>query len=215
MIALLRYAFVKSWREHLLSGLILAPFVLLFVPVIGIAVEDMISKTGNYPRPPRLSAAAFSSGLTWGSMVLATISAATGGFWIFRREIATREIGVFILATRAWTIALAATAFGALVSISVFLVSIGAVRIITGQFPPHIVRTGLFAIFACIALSALGAALVSLSPDVNMMVPLYAITLGVAIYAVESKQVFLASLLAAAAFLVGTSAVLMRRRCAT
>lgn len=215
MIALLRYAFLKSSRENLLSGLITGPLVALFVPVFGMAAGRVVAQMTGGMMPPRVSGASISSGLTGAAMVLAAISAATGGFWILRREVATREIGLFALATRFGTISLAATTYGALIASSVYLVSIGLVRIITGQFPPDIVAISIFTILTCIALSALGSALVALSPDANMMVPLYALTLGTLIFTDQAMKLYSAPLVVAAVLLLGTSAVLMRRRCAT
>lgn len=222
MIALLRYAFLKSARENFLAAIFAGPVIMLVAPVLGIAVMLTVSGRGAYPlRLPGLSATSTSAGMTWAALMLATISAATGGFWIFRREVVTRDIGVFVLAKPPRMIALAATTYGASVAISAYLISVAFTGIMTGGLPPVIGTQVGLAILSCVATSALGAALVTLSTDTTMMIPLYAMTIWLTVLLVESdillesRMVFLLTTLVTTALLVEASAFLLRRRCAT
>jgi hypothetical protein len=214
MRALLRYAILKSAREKLLAALLVAPAVMLVAPFLGGLAAAALMGPGSALRPKDFGTTQWAGMMATVGAVISSLSAGVGGFWIFRREMANHSLGSFALASRPHAIALAATIYGTAAGMLSFLILAGCTTILTQHLPPH--GTVFVAAFvSSLAASALGAALITVSSETTMLVPVYAGSLLVSILLVTTKgTTFLLAALAASALLVTASSMLMRRRCA-
>lgn len=217
MIALLRYAFLKSSRDEFLKRLIMAPLFLLMEPLIGTASYHIYQGTIHYPLeldrnvPPAATALA----LIHAALVLSSLAAAIGSFWIFRREVATRDIGLFLLASRSRTMAMAAAAYGALSGLAVFVASLILVGAATAHLVPNMAMHSLFATLSCMTAAVIGVSLVAISSDITMLVPVIAgaVALGVLLW--QPRMWWSLPITVTIVILTAASAALLRRRCAT
>ncbi len=97
MMAILRYAFLKSWRDRSLLALMIWPVLGAMAPWMAFT----IAAANGEPRPsPMQVAEILQINIGASAMVLGSIFA----FWTFRGEIANRSIGAFLFPTRPLTI---------------------------------------------------------------------------------------------------------------
>jgi hypothetical protein len=213
MMALLRYALLKSAREKFLAALLVAPAVMLVAPFLGGLAAAALMGPGSALRPKDFGTTHWAGMMATVGAVISSLSAGVGGFWIFRREMANHSLGSFALAARPHAIALAATIYGTAAGMASFLILAGCTSILTGHLPPH-ATVFLFALVSSLAASALGAALITVSSETTMLVPVYAGSLVIAMLVATKGTIFLLAALAASVLFAAASSMLMRRRCA-
>lgn len=209
MIALLRYMFLKSWRDRSLIAFTLFSAGSMLTARIGIAVVELI-------RGVRLMDESFGPdmmpGLVFGSVTMATIAS----FWVLRVEIRDWSIGSVLLAVRAPLIASAVTIYAVLIGMVSFLLSIPMVGT---QVPRDIGSFGnlvSFTILSLIVGGASGIAIAAVSPEPPMIIVACAavITIIVAAFTViESAAI--AGAVVATVLLIATTSLLLERRCAS
>lgn len=216
MNALLRYALVKSWRDHLLYGLLVSPTVITCAPLLGIAMFDAVRGHGAFPlRGSATSPAAAAALLGICNVVISAIVAAVGAFTIFRSEVANRSVGLFLLARHPRAVSMASTVYGFFAGVSSYVVARSVIALLTRSQPPDTRPELLIAVIAAVAGSALGSALVAISPEMIVLVPAYAGSVIVAAFLLRSPNlVWIGGVLATAALLVTFTPILLRRRCA-
>jgi hypothetical protein len=219
MMALLRYAFLKSAREKFLVALLISPAVMLLAPLLGVAALALLQGHGTWPLSidPRWPPFATSRLMASVGVMLSAISAGAGGFWIFRRERANHSLGSFALAIQTRAIALAATIYGSFAGIVSFLLVVACATALTSCVPPNVWITFAMSIASSLFASALGTALVALSSEASMLMPLYAGSVLVSLLLLNAKNhlFFVAMAAAGAVLLTAGASILMRRRCAT
>jgi hypothetical protein len=216
MKALLRYAFVKSSREHLLFGLLLAPMVMTTVPMLGIGLLLAVRGQGLFPLHfPEYSPESTAGFLGICAVVLSAIVAAVGAFSIFRSEVANRTVGLFFLAKYPRAVSLASTVYGLLAGVASYVLASAGIRVLTDSPPPGDRSELLIAVIAAMAGSALGSALVAISPEMIVLVPAYAGAILVAIVLLDSTDMRSFIIIPAiAVVLTAFAPILLRRRCA-
>jgi hypothetical protein len=214
MIALLHYALLKSAREKFLAALLAGPAVMIVAPFLGALVGALLGAPGTALRPSDFGRTEWAGMMAAAGVMISSLSAGAGGFWIFRREMANRSLGLFVLAARPRAIALAATIYGAAAGMAAFLIIVACTAVLTRHLPPD--GMVFLAAFVCtLAASALGAVLITVSPEKGMLVPLYAGSIAMSVLVTRSKgNTYLLAVLAAGLLLAATAAMLMRRRCA-
>lgn len=217
MTALLRYAFLKTAREQLLAGLLLAPTVIFLAPLTGIAIYMAAIGRPFFPFvlhpefPPPETARIFGEVL----LALGALVAAIVAFRVFRSEVAVRGLGCFILASPPPALAAATTLFGTLVGTVAYLIATALLAAVT-LTPPQDFAKRLAIAIACAALSAaLGALLVGFSIEYSILVVGYLGAVGISVLLLERSTVLaLAATLAGAVVLTIVSDFVWRRRCA-
>lgn len=216
MNALLRYAIVKSSREHLLFGLLLTPAVMIAAPMLGIGVLHALRGEPVYPfRGGNESPESTAAVLGAGAVLLSAIVSAVGAFSIFRSEVANRTAGLFFLARNPRAVSAASTIYGLLASVVSYLAARSVIVLLTGSQPPAERPELLIAVIAAMAGSALGSALVAISPETGVLVPGYVGAIFVAGRLLESPGRAAFALVLATAFVVmALTPILLRRRCA-
>lgn len=216
MKALLRYAIVKSSREHLLFGLLLTPLVMTSVPLLGVNLLFALRGQASFPlHGPQDSPAGTAAFLGVCAVVISAIVAAVGAFLIFRTEVANRTVGLFFLARYPRAVSLASTVYGLLAGVTSYLLARIGIAFLTRSQPPSDRPELLIAVIAAIAGSALGSALVAVSPERIVLVPAYAGAIFVADVLLQSTDMRLFIIVPAIAVLLAAFApILLRRRCA-
>jgi hypothetical protein len=217
MTALLRYAILKSMRENLLIAVLISPAVLLASPLLVTAGLDLVEGRATYPFAiVTISPAASSELLIAIAVAVSSLAAGAGSFWIFRPEAANRSIGFFLLAARPRAIALTATIYGACAGIASYLLALACVVVLTSHLHSHGWMFFSFVVVNSLFASALGTALVGISPEVTMLVPGYAGSMAVSFLLLNTKgpMVILVLTVAGALLLITAASMLVRRRCA-
>lgn len=208
MIAILRYLYLKSWRDRSLVALTLFTPGSWFVAMIVIRSVEMIR--GRRIVDPEIGREwlAISAGGTAMMVAIAT-------FWVLRLEIGDRSIGSLILAIRSPLIALSVTIYGFTVGIASMFLCVAELGIDVpreiGSFPNLLIRASCSYLLA----AALGITMASISPAPAMVVPTWVLTsfIVVGTFEIENLSIFAAFLLLIPVFLATTSLIL-ERRCA-
>lgn len=217
MIALLHYALLKSSRERFLYALIFSPAIMILAPLLGVTGYHAFRRETIFPVTfdLRQSALSTSREMTIVSVVLCSLAAAGGGFWIFRREAANRSLGFLALAVRPQAIAVAATIYGALAGAVSFLVMLLCTVALTTAVPLDVVPLFTAAVLACAVSSALGVTLMAWSSDTTMLFPVYGGALAVVVTILNGRNTLIwAAAIAATLMLTLAASRLMRRQCA-
>ncbi|HXG58530.1 MAG TPA: hypothetical protein VNL91_05880 [Thermoanaerobaculia bacterium] len=208
MIALLHYAFLKSWRDRSLPAFTLFTAGTFLMTRIAISAVGMI-------RGQRIVDDFFYRDLPTIAAVSSAMMAGLAGFWTLRLEIADRSIGSFVLAARSVLMAAAITVYAACVGFSSFLFAIP----ITGiRVPPEVGSFGnLMLLAACssVVAGAFGLAMATISPEPPMVVPTWigVIAIIIATFELIEPVAFVGSIILLALLLTMTS-LLLERRCA-
>ena len=216
MIALLRYAIVKSWRDRTLAASLLAPAVMIFAPLMTIGLLGMATGNTGFPfvyapRNPYGTAATFISGA---AVIISTLSAGVSAFLIFRVEVATRSIGLFFLSGHTRAVSAAATIYGTFAGIVSYALAMLVAIGLTFELPNHLGRDVAVLVVASCAASAAAALMVALSADTTMLVPVYAAGATLSIALLQMHQIKLLAITLAAALAVATIApIVLRRTC--
>lgn len=213
MIALLRYALLKSRRDHSLTGFLMVPII---VPVAALAGVTL-GKGWHYPffMDQRLSPvqnATFAANI---SMAAAILFASIAAFWTFRPEILSKSIGSFVFAARPLTIAMSLILFGAAIGFFGWIGSLVLIRVFTAALPAHAGVMVLKVAILTLGASAAGALTVTVSAQPATIVASYLASL-VLIGLLQNTRISTQLAVAAGILVISTclSAVLLERRCA-
>jgi hypothetical protein len=215
MSALLRYALMKSTREHLLAGLLLAPLVLAIAPMLGLAAINLFRGWPVYPfhLPDATPEKTFE---IFGVVVLivSALAAGVGAFWIFRSEIASRAVHFFFLAQHPRAVPAASATYGFIAGVIAYSIACTAITLLTGAASLNAARDLAIAVASIWIASALGSLFVAISSEAAILVVLYAGVLAASTALLQHANVLrvvIAVLVAAA--LLPAAAIVLRRRC--
>ena len=209
MSAILRYLFVKSWRDRSLIAFSVFTAGSILIPRVAIALVEAfrgrhIVEEGWVRDLVPVSAAA--------SMIMATMAA----FWVLRQEIGDRSIASIVLAARASVIAVAVTIYATLVGLASLLFALPIVGI---HMPRELGSFGGFlgiAVCTFVIAGSLGLAMATISPEPPMLVPAFALAallVGTAFNVGKASTVAVGGVLVTA-ILLTISSRMMERRCA-
>jgi hypothetical protein len=217
MSALLRYALMKSKREHLLASLLLAPLVLAVSPMLGVAANNMFRGGPVYPfHLPQMTPESTLEIFGTVVLVVSALVAGAGAFWIFRSEIASRAVHFFFLAQHPRAVSAASAIYGFVTGVLAYGIALTALRLLTGAPQQHFARDLVVAVVSIWIGSALGSLFVAISSEAAILVLLYAGVVAASTTLLRTANVIrvVIAILAAAALLQAASIVL-RRRCAS
>jgi hypothetical protein len=217
MSALLRYAFMKSTRDHLLPGLLLAPLVLVCAPLFGMAFVALSRGEPVYPlHLPDGSPQQTSEIFGVVAVVVSALVAGIGSFWVFRSEIASRTVHFFFLAHPPRTVSAASAIYGFIAGVLACGISRTAIMVLTATPQEHAARDFAVAAVSAWIASALGALLVAISSEAAILVIVYAVVLAATTQLQRSATLFpLAIAILFGAALLQGAAVVLRWRCAS
>lgn len=216
MSALLRYAIVKSYRDHFLAQLVLAPLVIAVSPMLGVAVIGAIRGDSFFPLHVPSATPEFTNSIF--SILTGFTSAFVGGvgaFWIFRSEIASRAVNFFFLARHPRAVSGASTLYGFVAGLLAFFVARSSIAVLTASPQPG--SKELLTVTASILIgSALGSLLVAISAEPAILVPVYAGVLISSIALLKSADVLrIGAAVVFALVLTQAAPIVLRRRCAS
>ena len=217
MSALLRYAIMKSMRDHLLAGLLLAPLVLASAPMLGMAVGSMFRGEPVYPfHVPESSPQGTFDTFGVVAMIVSALVAGIGAFWIFRSEIASRAVHFFFLAHPPRAVSATSAIYGFVVGLLAYSISRTAITLMTAAPQPHAARDFAVAAVAIWIGSALGSLLVAISSEAAILVIAYAVVIVATVQLLQSVTVVRMGIaILFAAVLLQAAAIVLRRRCAS
>jgi hypothetical protein len=214
--ALLRYAMVKSLREHLLAGLVLAPLVLTCAPLLGMAFFGMLRGQPTYPmHVPDESAEGTASMFTVIIAIVSALIAAFGAFWIFRGEIASRAVNFFFLARPPRVVSVVSAIYGFFAGVAAFLLARTAIIVLTATPPEDVAREIAVAAISIALGSALGSLLVAISSEAAILVVAYVIIVATVELLLPGNPIRAAAAVLLAAAMLQTATIVLRRRCAS
>lgn len=175
MTALLRYAFLKSWREQIAIGLLLAPVVMLALPLLMFAGNNLRLGRPVYPflLDPRLGPGGTAALIGEVMLAICGIVAGVAAFRVFAREIAAKGLGFFYLAQPPWVVALSSTIYGTAIGVGSYVVGMSVVSLLTASVPLAAAKQLLIVFLSSSIASALAAVMVRISTDATMLVPVY------------------------------------------
>jgi hypothetical protein len=214
VIAILRYAFLKSRRDGSLAAFLIMP---IFMPMAALCGATM-AKGLRYPLfmnveyTPVQNATLVADVAT----VVFIVFSALPAFWTLRSEIASRAIGSFLFGVRPLTAVLALILFAAAVGVTGWLGAVLMIGALTSAFPPDLPMRALQVVLSCLAGSASGALVVTISSQPAMIVCSY---LGCLLFIPWMSKAPMASFaitaLVLSAVWISIAAFLLERRCAT
>ncbi len=217
MIGLLRYIFLKGWRERQIQTLLLAPSIMFVTPLLVIGIANLFRGREAWPLTLArdVSPAGAADILTFPALMFAAIIAATGAFWVFRAEMLGRSIGFFVLAQPRTATPLSAIISATVLATGSYVITITLLALVT-ESPVNFARSTAFIAFSGILLSAAAAAFfVGLSPELQMLNPTYAVAFTALFYMLEKRSAMIALAFVAVAMALALAASLTwRRRCA-
>ena len=219
MIAMLRYAYLKSLRDSSLIAFIVFPIMFPLAAMVGITLDLTLTK-GHPVYPMYMNVhftpqqnAALAGQITSAICVLFTVITA---FWTFRSEIATRSVGSFLFATRPITLALALVFFAAGIGLAGWIGAMAMIGVLTTAFPAQLALMALKVVAGTLAAGALGTLVVTISPNPGMIIGAYLLCAAAVIWAEKSKSSSqLIAAVAVAIVCAALAAFLLERRCAS
>jgi len=219
VIAMLRYAYLKSLRDSSLIAFILVPMFFPLCAMFGITLDLMFAK--GHPVYPMymdvhftpLQNAKMAGQITSGICVLFAVITS---FWTFRSEIATRSVGSFLFATHPLTLAVALILFAAAIGLTGWIGGIAMIGILTTALPPQLALLALKVVAGTLAASAFGTLVVTISPNPGMIIAAYIACVFAIVWIEKSKSSSpVIAAVAVAIVCAALAAFLLERRCAT
>jgi hypothetical protein len=215
VIALLRYAYLKSLRD---SSMIAFVGLLMMFPVAALGGATLGKGHLHFPfymdaQFSPVQNATLAGQMTTGLCVLFTVITA---FWTFRPEIATRSIGSFLFAARPLTVTVALILFAAAIGLAGWIGGMAMISVLTTAIPPQLAMMALKVAVGTLAASAFGTLIVTISPNPGMIIGAYlgcAVSIVWVAKAKSSSQLIVA--VAVAIVCATLAAFLLERRCAT
>lgn len=215
MRAIFRYLYLKSRRDHSLVAFVFTPVFVPLAAVLGVTISK-----GHLRYPFFLNDQYTPSQNAALAMLIASIMAVLfaniATFWTLRAEIATSSINAFVFGVRPSTIIIALILFGSVMGVVSAAGATGMVWVLTTSLPPKLGLLALKLPLGFIAGSAIGAFVVTLSPQPAMMVCSY-IGCLILVPFVEKEPVPVQFVVLSSVAIVCTALAvfLLRRRCAT
>jgi len=216
MRALLRYAILKTSREQLLPGLILAPGMLFLAPLLGIAIDN--GRRGQQVFPMSLDVRLGPRGsvaMMMGVVLLLTaVVSGIAAFRMFRSEVMSKAVGSFYLATPPRTVSIGTTIYGAMVGTAAYLIAIAILSTLSATLPSEFGRNLAIAVITAAFSSALGSLTLAISDDFTMLVPVCAGGLAVSVALTKSGGTIpMAAAVVGIAVMMAVAQIIWRRRC--
>lgn len=215
MTALLRYLLLKSWRDSSLITFLIVP---MLVPVAALAGVTLANGHLQYPFYMNVQYTPVQNATLVAAIAMATASlfASISAFWALRPEIANRSVGAFFFAARPLTVALTLILFGAALAWTAWIGALAIIGALTSALPANLLLATLRVAAGCLAASAAGALVVTISPQPAMIVASYfGCVVLIPMLAKSKGSVQLLVALVVAMVCTALSAFLLERRCAT
>lgn len=216
MIAILRYAVLKSQRDRSLPIFAATPAVIALAILLGTTLAD---RRFTYPLyihqgwSPAQNAAITATITACVAVFLTSMTA----FWTFRPEVATRSIGAFLMGTRAAAIAIALVIFAAAIGIVSWLGSVGVIVLLTSVFPANFAAVLLLVVVFSILAAAIGALIVTINTQPSTLIWAYVGSMVIVIGLSNGKHLtaaMVSAVVLSILCMIGC-AFLLERRCAT
>jgi hypothetical protein len=215
VIAILRYAFLKSLRDRSLMVFLAAPAVVNATVLLGTTLAHRLT----YPLyiiwtwSPRQNAEIAGTMAT----LFAVLFAGMAAFWTFRPEISSRAISSFMMGTRPVSIAAALILFAAITGTGAWIADIGVITVLTGAVPRHLALLVLLELVLSFTAASVGALAVMISAQPAMIIWAFAGSVVFMPWLASDKKTPTAMAVAIVVSIVCTamSAFLLERRCAT
>jgi hypothetical protein len=208
MSALLRYAFLKSWRDRSLIAFTLFTGTSLLCGRLAVALAEVIRgvQIGFAPNDELVTISVA------GSTAMASLS----GFWILRLEIRDRSVGSMLLATRPLLIAVTVMIYSGLIGLTSFLITVPALGL---RVPSEVGTFGnllLIAVCSFAVAGAFGFTTAAISPEPPMVIPTWigSAFIFASLFHLTSAAPVFGAALAAGGMLILTTTFLLERRCA-
>ena len=216
MMAVLRYALLKSMRDGSLVAFALGPVIMVGAAVLGIALFARGTHTYPLTITPEWSAARTAAEIAPVNMFIGAVFACLAGFWSFRGEVVSKSMGAFILAVRPISIQTATTIFGATAGFAGYIATSVVLLALTASLPPHPIQLAVETAFLCLCAAAGGSLAVTISTEAWAIIPLYLSGVIAMPWLIKARG-FLPILIAVVLTMafIATSTLLLRRRCAT
>jgi len=219
VIAVLRYAFLKTSRDGSLVAFLVFPVLAAIGPWLGVTLGSRFGESG--PGPKEM---AEMSAMMGGTVAISLAS--MFAFWTFRGEIASRSIGAFLFASRPLTIVIALIIFGTVGGFAAMLVVDGSLAVLAGASPStHLLSFVLNVLAFSLTAAAIGVLSVTISAQPTMLIGAlwgtYVLFLIPPILRDKRNEGYIPSIpeylvLFAVAFVcAGVATILLERRCAT
>jgi hypothetical protein len=216
MIALLRYALLKGFREKSLIPILFGQSVMIGASLLGTGTIAILKGHSRYAVAlyPG-SAAQQATEIAYVAAALAALTAGVAAFTLFREEIENHSIGFFVLATRPMAIVAAATLCGALIGIGSFAAAIAVTALLTFNITMQLGMIGALTIVLCFFGGALAVFLGAFSADFGMLIPFGAVTVAASVFLLNTRTATMsAAALVISVILMAASSPLLERRCA-
>jgi len=214
VIAILRYAFLKSVRDRSLPVFLAAPAVVSTTVLLGTTLAHRLTYPFyiNWEWSPTQSAELSGTFAT----VFAIVFASMAAFWTFRPEISSRAIGSFVMGTRPISIAAALILFATIIGMGAWIADIGVIAVLTGAFPRHLALLALFELILSFTAASVGALAVMISAQPAMIIWAFAGSAVFMPWLASDKKTPTAMAIAIVVSILctGMSAFLLERRCA-
>jgi hypothetical protein len=204
-------------REHLLPGLLLAPFVMTCAPLTGVAALAILQGQSPYPfslpaATPESTASMFGAV----TVIASALVAAIGAFWVFRSEIATRAVNFFFLARHPRVVSVVSSIYGGFIGMGAYAIARTAIILLTGSPQPRAAKELAIAALSVAIGSTLGSLLVAISSEAAILVVVYAVVVGSSAALLQSAdRIRVAIALVLAAGMLQAATGVLRRRCAS
>jgi hypothetical protein len=216
MIALLRYALLKGFREKYLIPILFGQSVMIGASLLGTGAIAILKGHGGhavalYPG----SAAQQATEIAYVAAALAALTAGVAAFTFFREEIENHSIGFFVLATRPMAIAAATTLCGALIGVGSFAATIVVAALLTANITAQLGTIGALTIVLCLFGAALAMFLGAFSSDFGILIPFGVVTVAASGFLLNTRTATMsAAALVISVILMAASSPLLERRCA-
>jgi hypothetical protein len=215
VIAMLHYAWLKSRRDSSLFAFILIPALF---PLAALGGATLAKGHWHYPffLNPQYTPVQNATLCAQIAVALSVLFTVIPAFWTLRPEIATRSVTSFFFAARPMTVAASVIVFAFALSFTGWIGAIAMIRILTGTLPPHVAFMTLKVAVGCLATSALGTLLVTISSQPALLVGAYMVC-ALLIPWIEGSKSSLHVMGGVAAAIVCTALAgfILERRCAT
>ena len=215
MIAILRYAYLKSLRDRSLFAFVIFPILFPVAALIGVTLGQ-----GHLRYP-------FYMNVHYSPVQNATLCAQIAlmicvfftlipAFWTLRPEIATRSVASFFFAARPITVALSVILFAFALGVAGWIGAVAMIGTLTAALPPHLAFMTLKLAAGTLATSAIGVLLVTVSSSPAVVVGGY-MACALLIQWIVSAKSFLDVLafIGVAIVSAALAGFLLERRCAT
>ena len=215
MIAILRYAFLKSRRDGSVYAFVLLPALFPVAALMGVTVAK---QRWQYPLAmnPQFTPVQNATLCAQIALTICVVFTVIPAFWTLRPEIATRSVTSFLFAARPVTVAASVILFAFSLGLAGWIGAITLIRILTDALPPNVAFMTLKAAAGCLAASALGAMLVTISSQPAMIVGAYMASVVVIPWMESSKSPASALIMTAFSVLFAALAgLILERKCAS